>query len=182
MFFCLMRCVFMSRWCSGTSVRREFTCSLRNSFYLLCETWLQSSSSQVKQTVAEVTSDPYSHLQLLKLFSANHSPVIIISMCFRWASHLRGPFIWHAEERFVGSAEAGRRDKVEGVSNEISPLQICLVLSSFSVVVDKLPVFRMPVILVKFLYLFPHHRSEQNEYRVNKAAVRRIGDMLCKLW
>lgn len=27
-----------------------------------------------------------------------------------------------------------------------------------------------------------HRRSEQNEYKVNKAAVGRIGDMLCELW
>lgn len=77
-------------------------------------------------------------------------PIIIISVCSRWASHLRSPFVWHAEERLVDSAEAGHRDKVEGVSNEISPLQICLLLSSFSVVVDKLSVFLMP----EFLYLF----------------------------
>lgn len=32
-------------------------CSLRNNSYLLCETLLRSSSSQVKQNVSEITSD-----------------------------------------------------------------------------------------------------------------------------
>lgn len=39
-------------------------CSLRNSPCLLCEDLLQSSSSQVKQKVAEMTSDLWNHLQL----------------------------------------------------------------------------------------------------------------------
>lgn len=29
--------------------------------------------------------------------------------------------------------------------------------------------------------LFSHHRSEENEYRVNKAVVGRIGDILSKM-
>lgn len=101
----------------------------------------------------------------------------------RWASHLRSPFIRHTKKRVVGSAETGGCDKVEGVSNEISPSQICLVISSFSLVVEKLSAFLMPgLCMLGFCILFSQRSSEQNEYKVNKAAVRRTGDILCKFW
>lgn len=113
-------CVFfVSRWCSGTYVKRESMCSLRKSSYLLCETWLRSSSSQVKRKVAEMSADLENHLRLCLILYLTFT--IIISVRSRWASHLRSPFIRHAEKRFVGSAEAGGCDKVEGVSNKISP-------------------------------------------------------------
>ena len=42
--------------------------------------------------------------------------------------------------------------------------------------VEKLSVFPMPKLYMQVSL----YRSEQNEYSVDKAAVRRIGDILCK--
>lgn len=56
-------------------------------------------------------------------------------------------------------------------------LHPCLLLNSFSLLVEELSIMLMP----KLHMHSSHLRSQQNEYKVNKAAVRRTGDILCKI-
>lgn len=109
--------------------------------------------------------------------------IIIMCVCSRWTCHLRSPLVRLAEERSVCPAQAGGCDKVEGVSNEIRPgANLFGSKAHFLRWFDKLSALLTPKeTVVLTLGCLPRHRSEQNEYRVNTAAVRRIGDVLCKL-
>lgn len=166
----------MSRWCSGTSMKK-FMWSLRKTSYLLCGAWLQSSSFQVKWE--SVRSYLSTSSALVELFPANQH-CIITSACCRWASHLWNPLIWYTKERVVISAETGGCDKVEGVSNEISPCKSVWYKLIFFGGWEAVCMPDAKMIHASFCISFSLYRSEQNEYSVDKAAVKRIGDILCK--
>lgn len=131
--FSLLCPVFPPRWRSGVCVRTGWMCSPRSSSCPPCENWPQSSSSRVKKKEYGTNN-----LRLLALPNSDCAFTFTASVCSRRARHLRSAVVGHAEERLVGTAAAGDTDQVEGVSNEISHHQVCLLLSSFSAVpLDK---------------------------------------------
>ena len=167
-----MRRVLTCRWCSGTSVKKAFRCSQRNSSYLRWEAWLQGSSSQVS------TENVRNDLWPLQ------PPPAVKSVCLfrRWAGHLWGPLIGHPEKPFAGPAAAGGCDKVQGVSNEISPWESVWFKLIFWSGWSCIHLWWAELSTLTFCILFSHHSSEENEFNVNTAAIRTIGDVLCKLW